>query len=72
MAEDERPLRTFHRSGRVDMSLEDEVAERHEFLDQMRALGRPVDHATEGRINVEIAERLQDLKKLEELGGEDL
>jgi hypothetical protein len=52
--------------------MEEEVAERHEFLDQMRALGRPVDHATEGRINVEIAERLQDLKKLEELGGEDL
>lgn len=50
--------------------IEDEVAERHEFLDQMRALGRPVDAQTDARIKYEIADRLQDLKKLEQLGGE--
>ena len=50
--------------------IEDEVAERHEFLDQMRALGRPVDASTNARIECEIADRLQDLKKLEQLGGD--
>lgn len=52
--------------------IEDEVAERHDFLDQMRALGKPVDAQTQARIDFEIADRLQDLKKLEKLGGEGL
>ena len=52
--------------------IEDEVAERHDFLEQMRAMGRPVDASTQARINFEIADRLQDLKKLEALGGESL
>ena len=50
--------------------IEDEVAERHDFLEQMRAMGKPVDASTQNRIQYEIADRLQDLKKLEALGGE--
>ena len=45
------------------------MAERHAFMDDMRALGRPVDAQTNARMQSEIAERLQDLKKLDELGA---
>ena len=43
--------------------IQDEVAERQAFLDNMRALGRGDEH--EATIAGEIAERLQDLKVLE-------
>ena len=45
--------------------IEDEVAERQQFLDNMRALGRGAEH--EKVIAAEIQERLQDLKALERL-----
>lgn len=45
--------------------IEDEVAERQEWLDRMKDLGRGGEH--EGRIAAEIAERLQDLKALDRL-----
>ena len=50
--------------------IEDEVAERHEFLDNMKRLQR-MDRATEERVRAEIADRLQDLQTLERLGGEE-
>jgi len=50
--------------------IEDEVAERHEFLDGMRAMGK-LDRASEARINAEIGDRVRDLKRLHELGGDD-
>ena len=46
----------------------EEVAERHEFMDRMREMGR-LDADTRGRMEFEIADRMQDLKKLEQLGG---
>ena len=52
--------------------IEQEVLERQEFLDDMRGLGKPVDANTRNRIEFEIADRLQDLKKLEKIGGENL
>jgi len=47
--------------------IEDEVAERHEFLDRMSELGR-CDARMRERIVCEISERLGDLKRLDELG----
>jgi len=49
--------------------IQDEVAERQAFLDNMRALGRGTEH--EARIQVEISERMQDLKVLERLEREE-
>ena len=49
--------------------IETEVAERHDFMDQMSAVGR-LDRNTAARMQGEIAERLQDLERLEKLGGE--
>ena len=43
----------------------DEIAERQEFLQSMRAMGRAGDH--EAKITGEIAERLRDLKDLDRL-----
>ena len=50
--------------------IEDEVAERQDFIDQMRQLGR-CDQELDHRITCEINERLQDLKKLERLESDD-
>jgi len=49
--------------------IEDEVAERHDFLDHMKAMGRGAEH--EARITGEIAERMQDLKALDRLEAEE-
>lgn len=46
--------------------IEDEIAERHDFLDAMRNLGQAKEH--ESRIKGEVAERMQDLRRLEQLG----
>lgn len=46
----------------LKQQIEDEIAERHEFLDRMRGLGRAHEH--EARITGEIAERMQDLRAL--------
>jgi len=58
------------KSPSLRQQIEDEVAERHDFLDQMTALGRPVAPEIRSRIDAEIADRLHDLKRLEELGGD--
>lgn len=44
----------------------DEVAERQQFLDDMRTLGKANEY--EAQINAQIAERLDDLKRLDKLG----
>lgn len=46
--------------------IEDEIAERHDFLDAMQKLGQGREH--EARIKGEVAERMQDLRRLEKLG----
>ena len=46
--------------------IEDEVAERHDFLDRMRELGR-CDAEMEHRMKVEISERMGDLDSLRRL-----
>lgn len=48
----------------------DEISERHDFLDRMTSLGR-CGRDTQNRIEAEIADRMNDLKALERLGGED-
>jgi hypothetical protein len=48
--------------------IEDEVAERHQFLDQMKSLGK-CDQRMEANIKSEVAERMQDLKRLDALGS---
>ena len=50
--------------------ISDEIAERHDFLDRMTQLGR-CDRDTQQRIQSEIADRVNDLKVLERLGGEE-
>ena len=47
--------------------IEEEVAERQEFLDAMRAMGRGAEH--EAVISGEIRDRLNDLKALDRLEG---
>uniref|UniRef100_A0A7S4F5R9 Uncharacterized protein n=2 Tax=Chrysotila carterae TaxID=13221 RepID=A0A7S4F5R9_CHRCT len=47
----------------------DEVAERQEFLDSMAKMGKGTEY--EAKIRGEIAERLADLKKLDQLEASD-
>lgn len=50
--------------------IEEEVAERQEFIDNMRRFNK-LDATTEASIHAEIADRLQDLRTLDRIGGED-
>ena len=65
------PASAAHAPLGLRQQIEDEMAERYDFLDHMRDLGRPVDASTQARIQLEIADRMQDLKKLERLEGGD-
>ena len=58
------------RAPNLKEQIEDEVAERHEFLDGMRHHGK-LDRPTQVRIEAEIADRMHDLKRLHELGADD-